>query len=603
MTGGRAEPDDVSVGGPGDLRLAHGIEPDALGYDGVVRPIPESTLAALVDLLGPDVPDQLPAGIDDVLAAPVGARCYMPPEFSDARLWGITCQLPSLVSERNCGIGDFADLAAFCHIAAEAGADFVGVNPLHALFWSDPTRASPFFPSNRRFLNPIYIALEWIDGFAGLSEEQGVGVRRAKGNDTIDLATVTEVKRTVLRRLFDETTPDDHFRHFCEEGGGPLADHALFEAISQAMVGEGRGASPKDWPRDLQRRRSKVVSAFARSHQRDIEFHCWLQWLAHLQLRHAQDEAAAAGLRIGLYLDFAVGSAPDGSAAWSAPGITMPDISIGAPPDPFSTLGQDWGLAPLSPSELARSRAEPYAADLAAVARYAGAVRIDHAMSLARLWMIPRGALASAGAYVRNPLADMLDRVAEVSQHSQTLVIGEDLGVVPPGFRDILAARAIHRYIVYFFERWDGNFSDPSWWPRDALACLGTHDMPSFAAWWAGVDIALTHALGLYGQVDIETVFTERERDRKLLRKHLAMPDAEVAELSLRLHREIAASPCRLAVLQIEDALGLATRVNMPGTITEYPNWRRKLPVPLERLADDPSFRRHTDVMRSARPR
>jgi 4-alpha-glucanotransferase len=163
----------------------------------------------------------------------------------------------------------------------------------------------------------------------------------------------------------------------------------------------------------------------------------------------------------------------------------------------------------------------------------------------------------------------------------------------------------MHRYIVYFFERWDGGFSDPAWWPRDALACVGTHDMPSFAAWWAGDDIALTHSLGLHGTVDIDTLRVERERDRNLLREHLGAggEDCDVAELSLRLHRAVAASPCRLAALQLEDALGLATRVNMPGTVSEHPNWRKKVPVSLERLADEPSFRRHADVMRRARPR
>lgn len=586
-----------------ELCRAIGIETTALGYDGIVRDVPERTLATLVDLLGGDLPEKPPAGIEDVLAAPPGRRCHLPAELVDARVWGLTCQVPSLVSQRNCGVGDFADLAELCRIAGQAGADFVGVNPLHALFWSDPTRLSPFSPSNRRFLNPVYIALDWIDGFAGLSAAERAAVRQAKDSDTVDMAAAVKVKGAALRRLFDAAAPDEEFERFCDFGGRPLRDHALFEALSEEMVAAGDGATPPSWPTEFRTSLSTAVATFAQSHAPAVDFHLWLQWQAHKQLKRVQREAAEAGLRIGLYLDFAVGSAPDGSAAWSAPERTMPMLAIGAPPDPFSTLGQDWGLAPLSPSTLAHEAAKPYGDDLAAVTQYGGAVRIDHAMGLARLWMIPRGAPARDGAYLRNPLADMLDRVAEVSQASRTLVIGEDLGVVPPGFREVLAARSVHRYIVFFFERWHGGFSDTAWWPRDALACIGTHDMPSLAAWYAGDDLALGHSLGLNGDVSLDGLHLERDRDREALRLHLGADGDDLAALSLRLHRAVAASPCRLAALQIEDALGLATRVNMPGTVTEYPNWRQRLPVSLETLADEPSFRRHVDVMRSTRPK
>jgi 4-alpha-glucanotransferase len=589
------------------LCAAHGIEPHYTGLDGVTRHVPEATLFALAEIFDISNASPLPPSeIDAVRAEPMPPRCYIPEELVDKRVWGITCQLSGLISARNAGIGDFADLLAFCRLAASEGADFVGVNPLHALFWSDPQRVSPFFPSNRQLLNPIYVALDWIDGFDGFRADEQAEVEAARSGEIVDVAAVTRLKDRVLRRLFESFSKSAEAVDFRADLGSALAAHATFEAISETMAAEGRGATPAEWPDAYRRHDSPEVAAFSAENSTLVDYHAWLQWLAHRQLEKVQRSARDAGMRIGLYLDCAVGAAPDGSAAWSDPTITVPGVSIGAPPDFFNTGGQDWGLAPLSPVRLAAIEGKPLARDLAAVTQYAGAVRIDHAMSLARLWLIPRGAPPTDGAYVRYPLSSLLKRIAEVSHATRTIVIGEDLGVVPVGFRELMHERVLHRYMIFFFEGDGDGFADPRHWPADSLACIATHDMPSLARWWRGSDLDLREAMGLLTGHDAEGARQHRERDRNALLRRLQLsPETALdpAHLSVSLHTLLAASPSRLAALQIEDALCLDSQANIPGTVFEHDNWVRRIPVAIEHLADNPAFRAHTAAMRVARPR
>lgn len=589
------------------LCAAHGIEPGYTGADGITRDVPAETLAALAAAFGiaaadvVDLPD-----IDAVRAEPSPARCFVPEALRQARVWGITCQVLSLASARNHGMGDFADLEAMCLLASAEGADFVGVNPLHALFWSDAQRVSPFFPSNRRFLNPLYIALDRVEGFAGLTDDERAEVERLRGGPVIDVAAVARLKDRVLRVLFSRYpwTAETRavFAAFRDAGGEALTAHALFEAISEAMVADGYGATPPDWEEPLRQRGSPEVAAFAKRNRAKVDYQLWLQWVAHAQLERVQRIGRNTGMRIGLYLDFAVGAAPDGSAAWTDTALTVPGVSIGAPPDSFSTEGQNWGLAPLSPVRLASLDGRPLVEIMASVLRAGGAMRIDHAMGLARLWLIPQGAPAVDGAYVRYPLSALLAHIAETSESAGTLIIGEDLGLVPPGFRELMTERAVHSYKVFFFERAGEAYSDPRRWPVDAIACVATHDMPSFAGWWHGHDVDVRRSLGLLTADIAKTARSVREAERRALCNQLDCPE-DAAEGSARLHGLVASSPCRLAVLQIEDALGLTGQVNIPGTIGQYPNWRHRLPVTIDRLTDDPIFRAHTSAMRSARPR
>lgn len=588
------------------LRLcaSHGIEPTYVGSDGRAHQVAAGTLAALAEVFGLEAAGTPPPGIDEARVEPDPPRCHVPAAVADARVWGLTCQLPSLVSDRNLGMGDFADLAAIARIAAAEGADFLGVSPLHALFWSDPARHSPFSPSNRRFLNPLYLAPEWITGFDRLAADEAREAARLRAAPLLDVPAAARLKDRVLRRLYRRFPADAGqraaFDAFRDGGGRALALHALFETLSESLAGEGYGAGCAGWPACWQDPGSAEVRAFAERHR--VDYHVWLQWQADHQLARVRDETRAAGMRIGLYLDFPVGVAPDGSAAWSDPELTVPGVSIGAPPDDFSAAGQDWGLAPLSPIRLAALEGRPLADTLGATLRHAGAIRIDHAMGVARLWLIPRGAPARDGAYVRYPLPTLLARLAQASGQAGALVIGEDLGVVPAGFRALMAERRLHGYRVFLFERASGELADPGTWDRDALACFATHDMPTFAGWWAGADLDLRRELGMPSVEEWDNERSRRAAEREALQRRLGGP-ADAAGLSPLLHAYLAASPCRLFALQLEDALGVTGQVNLPGTVDEYPNWRRRLPVAVERLASHPGFRAHTAAVRRVRPR
>lgn len=585
------------------LCASHGIEPRYHGIDGRENDVPEATLSALAGIFGLTVEaESAPAGIEDARAEASPPHCFVPERLRDARAWGLTCQVPSLVSLRNLGIGDFADLARLAEIAAAEGADFLGVNPLHAMFWSDPERISPFSPSNRRFLNPIYLAPDWIDGFQGLTPDELDHAARLRATPRVQTPAAAVLKDRVLRRLYSAMKDDHDFGAFVSEGGETLRAHALFETVSAAMVAEGHSAGWMGWPEPYRDHTSDEVRRLADERPDELRYHLWLQWQADRQLARVQAAARKAGMRVGLYLDIAVGAQPDGSASWTDPHLTVPELKIGAPPDPFSALGQDWGLAPLSPVVMRERRGQPLAEVMEAVMRHAGAVRIDHAMSLARLWLIPQGHRAIDGAYMRYPLSILLARLAECSQAARTLVIGEDLGVVPEGFRELMAERALHSYKVWFFERGTDGLPDVASWPVDGLACLGTHDLHTTPGWLAGADIELGALLGGLDPEHAGDAHARRADDRESLARRLGA-GADPVSLSLALHAHMASSPCRLAALQIEDALGVEAQINVPGTIDEHPNWRNRLPVPLENLPDSPGWREHARIMRESRPR
>ncbi|HKK29707.1 MAG TPA: 4-alpha-glucanotransferase [Alphaproteobacteria bacterium] len=591
-----------------ELCTSHGVEPTYEDVDQREHSIPESTLEALVDIFGISKPaDRPPDGIPEALAEPAPPQCYVPPFLKQGRAWGVTCQVPALKSQESLGMGDFRDLASFCGLAAAEGADFVGVNPLHALFWSDPGRISPFSPSNRRFLNPLYLVPGWFECGWEFSPQQRAEAERLNAGELVNFAAAAQLKKAILRALFAHHGKIDlssaAYEEFRRQGGEPLTAHATFEALSEEMTKRGFGAGWPSWPEEFQDHGSEAVQAFVRENQDAISFHLWLQFHADRQLARVQKMALDAGMRIGLYVDYAVGAAPDGSAAWSDPANTVPDLSVGAPPDTFSATGQDWGLAPLSPVEMAEHHGKPIADALGAAVRHAGAIRIDHAMSLGRLWLIPRGRSAMEGAYVRYPLTTLLRRVAEVSQETQSLVIGEDLGTVPEGFREVIMDRELHSYKVWFFEWDDGDPPEPAQWAKTAIACIGTHDTNTFAGWWTGDAIDLQLTLGRLSREGAAKGQIERNAERAALRRRLGGKGADVESASLAVHRQLANSPCRLAALQIEDALCLTNQVNVPGTLDEYPNWRRRLPVPLERLGRHRSFNRHCAVFRARRPR
>jgi 4-alpha-glucanotransferase len=603
------------------LAERHGISPFYPGPNGDIL-VPERTQLHFLKAMGVEHDAQVEMPNRGLATSPAQQRmCHFPEWLRERRAWGIAAQLYELRSERNWGIGDFADLAVLCEIAAEAGADFIGLNPLHALFLAEPRRCSPFSPSNRQFLNPLYIAVDRIEGFDGEIDENEV--RRLRDKDLVDYDAVTRLKLDALARMWPRRAGADReaLQTFTSQGGAALRNHATFEALSARMTAAGKGSGWKGWPGEYASPDKPAVHAFSEEHANQIEFHIWLQWLARKQLSEAAERARRADMRIGLYLDFAVGEAPDGSATWGSSGLAVSGVKIGAPPDVFSAGGQDWGLTPLSPARLARDDFQSYSTLMAAAMQDAGALRIDHAMSLRQLFWIPEGGTPAEGGFVLYPMNGMLHALAEASQNNGTVVIGEDLGHVPEGFREAMADAGIFSYRILYFERSAMRFTAPAAWPALSLACLSTHDLPTLKGWWSGGDIALRLEHGLIDDeaAALQSRMRKRER-RELLRsmasdavlpRRVSRSFANTAKieghayevLAAATHRFIARTRSRLACARLADAVGEEQPTNLPGTSDSYPNWQRKLPVPLEDIGSLSSFHAIAAVLNKERPR
>jgi len=586
-----------------DTPVLRFVQRDGKTYDTrrVTLPFTVASNAYRVTL---DVQTHGHAGID-IIAAPV--RAYLPQ--TQARVWGLAVQLYTLRSRRNWGIGDFGDLERMCEIAGDAGASLVGINPLHASHRSDPEAASPYAPTSRRFLNWLAIDIE------ALAEARDSDVQHYIGSVSDDLATlrakpfvdytgVAMVKAPALKLCFAALSGGrtEAFASYVAAGGEALRRFAIHEAL---VARYGRNGA--HWPAALRSGESEAIETFAREEPRAIDFSMYLQWCASEQLDRVAAIARSHG--VALYRDLAVGVESGGSEAWGDTDYVT-TASVGAPPDLLNTRGQDWGLPPLSPVTLERDAYAAFAALLADNMRDAGALRIDHAMSLMRLFWIPRGGQPADGAYVSYPFDDLLAIVCRESVRAHCMVIGEDLGTVPAGFRDKMAANNILSYRILLFERdGDGAFLPPEAYPELALATTGTHDLPPLAAWLEGDDIGLHERLRLIDAETARQTRVAREAGVAQLRAALVatgdlrelLPDTE--SLVLGAYRYLARSPARVVMLQIEDALGERTPVNIPGTNREYPNWRRKLRDDVETIATDPRLERFARALRELRPR
>lgn len=577
------------------LARKHGI---TTRYDG--RPVPDDTLRLILSRLGVEGE---------------GAACHLPPWLREAPSWGVFCQLYELrptTIRPDWGVGDLRDLADLARVLGAAGADFLGVNPLHALFLGEPDRRSPFFPSDRRFLNPVWIAPDELPGGG-----RAAVTAPAPDGDLVDYPAVVALKLPALRAVHDAQPfgeggwSEAAFERFVAEGAEPLRRHALFEALSLRMAGEGHGAGWRGWPEPFRDAGSAEVARFAEGHEAEIRFHLWLQWAASTQLGLAAEAAREAGMRIGLYLDLAVGEAPDGAAAWGSD-VVMDGLRVGAPPDMFAAEGQDWGLAAPNPHRLAEDPA-PFRDMIGAQLRHAGALRIDHAMALRQLFLIPEGEHPSKGAHVEYPMDTLLDALAEESQRHGAVVIGEDLGFVPDGFRDAMDDRNVLSYRILPFEQRDGGFVPPAEWPQKALACLSTHDLPTFAGWWAAEDVELRREHGLVSEEDTPAHAAQRGRERRALLKLLRAEglarrgwraDGPMPEgLLVAAHRLLARTPSLLVGVRLSDLVGPERPTNVPGTQDSYPNWRPRGAVPVDRVAEAPLFQAVSEAMRQERPR
>jgi glycogen operon protein len=526
-------------------------------------------------------------------------RCYLPREALEQGAFGLSAQLYSLRRGGDQGVGDFTTLAQLSEAAAARGATLIAINPLHALFSQNRERASPYYPSDRRFLDPIYIDLlacrDVVDETAwscALAAEQASIDALAYATD-VDYPRVSGVKRRVLERLFVAFDDFAHrrpeqasvaaFNRFIEAGGEALWRFACFETISEIRMGEDW----RVWPIELREGQGAALQAIARECLRRLRFHSFLQWLCDRQFRDAASRASSAGLHLGFCRDLAVGSAPDGAECWSNRDRFIDGFSIGAPPDPFSRDGQVWGLAPPNPLAWRDDGCAAFSELISANMRHAGALRIDHVMGFARLFLVPDGARAAQGAYLSYPFDDLLGQMALESARAKCFVVGEDLGTVPSGLREKLDGANVLRYRVLWFEREGQAFAAPSHYSRKAMACVSTHDLPTLAGWWAGEDIAEKTLLGLLSQDDAQLAKSARATDKRELlaalraedliddAKHPAAPFDD--ELAGAIHAFIARTPCWLAMAQVEDLAGETVAVNLPGTDRERANWRRKI--------------------------
>lgn len=549
-----------------------------------------------------------------VLAVSPGRCRAIEDVVPDARLWGIAAQLYGLLSPSDAGIGDLGGAADLARACGAKGADVLALSPVHALYAADLERFGPYAPSSRLFLNPLHAAPELVFG---------PSVRDASAqplsNGLIDWPSASKTKYASLRRLFDTFIdgPDwdgplgADFARFRADQGSLLYEHACFEALHAARMPNGQW---RTWPSDLRDPRSPAVTYFAAAHPEEILFNEFLQWVTDRSMAAAQQAARDAGMRIGLIGDMAVGMDPNGSHAWSRQNDVLLGVTIGAPPDLLNPRGQDWGLTTFSPRAMEENGFAPFLATVRAAMRHAGGIRVDHAMGLARLWLVPEGASPADGAYLNYPVVDLLRLLALESVRHNVVVIGEDLGTVPEGFHEMLEQSGVHGMRVLWFER-DGQsgFVPPRAWGNTAVAMTSTHDLPTIAGWWKGTDIDVRHEHGRLGEgVDPEAVRAERAQDRpklwdalhreRLVEGSLPEPDETAAVVDAAL-RFVAKTEVPLSLIPLEDLLGQVEQPNLPGTVTEHPNWRRRLPLPADKVLDRADVSKRVEAIAVERPR
>ena len=571
---------------------------DALGRRRVADP---EAFARIVEALEAPSPPQGGAGLKPAPAPPLGEaglkpaptqRCWQ--GAAPRRDWALAVQLYGVRSRRNWGHGDFTDLGGLIALAADLGAGGIGLNPLHALFDAEP---SPYAPNTRQFLNPRYIDVEAVPEFPGLRASGLEGeVAALRERDLVDYGGVVAAKEKALRLAYEAFRRSGRgerareFESFRARRGAPLAQFACFETLRHRF-----GRPWSRWPAEWRAPSESSLARLRTSEQEQVGYFEFVQWIAHQQLERCRALAAERRLPIGLYLDIAVGARADGYDAWSERDVILSTVDLGAPPDMLNTAGQKWGIAGINPMGLEAGGFGLYRRVLQAAMRYAGAVRLDHVMGLERQFLVPNGMPADRGLYVRSPFAALLAVTAQESVAGRSIVIGEDLGTVPENFRETVAAWGIWSYLVMIFERGEhGAFKPAEDYRENALATFSTHDLPTFAGWRSSADLAVKRALGIDpGETDSERAAAIAAFDRALAVRRLSGSDF------LSVARFLAATPSRLVVISMEDALGVVDQVNVPGTVDEHPNWRRRLPVALEDLRADTRLAALADAMRA----
>jgi 4-alpha-glucanotransferase len=596
----------ATIGQPFDVALAARKIADRVLLtceDGTIAELPTRSASRGVRLPGIETPGYhvIEFGAERITIAIAPPRCYTIADIApEARLWALAVQIYGLRNAGDCGIGDTAGVTALAGKAAALRADAIALSPVHAVFAADPGHFSPYSPSSRLFYNPLHADARALFNAARVTKaaaDAGVAAAAAalEQQRLIDWRQSARAKMAIFRRLFEDFSSTDlaakattplatDFGQFRADGGALLAAHALFEALHAAKFSADASAwNWRDWDEPWRNPASEEVRRFSETSAREVAFHCFLQWIADRSLAAAERATKQAGMRIGLISDLAVGISGAGSEAWGNPNDLLIDLEIGAPPDAFNAKGQNWGLTTFSPRGLAAGGFAAFIATLRACLRHCGGLRIDHAMGLQRLWVVPRGTDPNEGAYLTYPAADLLRLTALESHRHRAIIVGEDLGTVPAGFRDRIGRAGVHGLRVLWFERERNRFAPPQAWSAMAAAMTSTHDLPTVAGWWRGTDIDVRAQCSLIEDADKERAARATDREtlwRAFRRAKSAEGDAPASTDTSRVAdaavKFIAQTPSELALLPLEDALAVEDQPNLPGTVHEHPNWRRR---------------------------
>ncbi|MDH2927019.1 4-alpha-glucanotransferase [Lonepinella koalarum] len=545
---------------------------------------------------------------------------FQSPLLEQQKAWGINVQLYSLRSERNWGIGDFADLTYLVQHAVQFGADFIGINPLHKMYAAVPDWASPYSATSRRWLNPIYLAVDWLPEYKLAKSVQTWFVQqqdemtRLRQQPQVDYQAISRLKFTALEQLFAFSqrsktakiiTRRQAFLDFVKQQGDNLLNQALFDVLDgiehPTHQAEEKNIGWLGWRKEWQQLSDKNRNALIKKYQNQIEFYMWLQWLTEQQLAEVKIVAQKVGLQLGIYGDLAVQSSRGSADVWSDPELYCVNASIGAPPDPLGPIGQNWNLPPYNPTVLKARGFQPFIEMLRANMQHFGVLRIDHVMGLFRLWLIPENKTAVNGVYVFYPFAELMAILAIESQRNQCVIVGEDLGTVADEVRSTLNQFLIYSYFVLYFSQANGEFPPAEKFPTQAFATIGTHDVPSLRSFWHCKDLALFEQLGVLQGDFLQQKYQQRVEDKQALlnslhRDHYLPDDYDGDALSMAMHdhlnfvihRYLACSQSRLIGVQLENLIDQEVSFNLPGTSTEYPNWQIKLAMPLEQIFSDP---------------
>jgi 4-alpha-glucanotransferase len=520
------------------------------------------------------------------------ASLDVPSRLGPRRSWGLATQLYSVRSQRSWGIGDLTDLAELAvWSASQHGAGFILVNPLHAAAPTTPMEPSPYLPTSRRFVNPMYLRVEAIPEFAYVNQRGRIRKahsaiqRHADRSKFVDRDAAWQAKRAALESVYEvewSAGRELSYQAYCVREGRSLDDFATWCALA-----EEHGADWHQWPQELQHPDSSAVAEYAAANDGAVDFHRWLQWLLDEQLNTAQAAAINAGMDLGVMHDLAVGVDPNGADAWALQDVLALGVTAGAPPDEFNQLGQDWSQPPWRPDQLVEQAYAPFRALVNTVLRHAGGVRIDHIIGLFRLWWIPKGSPPTEGTYVRYDHEAMIGIVALEAHRAGAVVVGEDLGTVEPWVRDYLSERGLFGTSILWFEAdrdGDGGPLPAERWREYCLSSVTTHDLPPTPGYLAGEHVRLREKLGLLTRPAAEELASDREQQAawmaELRRVGLLGDDAGVDEVVLALYRYLGRTPSKLLGLSLADAVGDLRTQNQPGTTDEYPNWRIPLSGP-----------------------